>query len=88
MSSHFQLSLPDGSVKTFPRLRHVLAELSGMAIAVRTGPLPAGAYELLVRTQLDRRKMPPPMKLPVLMSAEWRHDSNWSSWPLNIDPGA
>ena len=88
MSSHYQLSLPDGSVKTFPRLRHVLAELAGMDIAVRTGPLPAGAYELLVRTRLDRRRMPPPMKLPVMMSAEWRHDSNWSAWPLDIDPGA
>lgn len=86
LSDHYQLSGP-GEVRTFPRLRHVLAALSSMDVSFETGVLPAGEYELLARTRLDQVKMPPPMRLPVLLSAKWRHDSSWSSWPLEIEPG-
>jgi hypothetical protein len=75
-------------MQTFPRLRHVLAALSTTELSVRTGAVPAGDYELLIRTRLDLMRMPPPMRLPVHMSAEWRHDSRWTSWPLEIEPGA
>jgi hypothetical protein len=87
LSNHFQLSMPDQSVKTFPRLRHVLAELSRASFLFKTGALPAGSYELRVRTHLDRTTLPPPMRLPVLLSGEWRHDSNWTSWPVQVDSG-
>ena len=89
MSDHFQLSLSGAStVKTFPRLRHVLSELSRLKVSFETGALPAGDYEVLARMSLDRQKMPPPMRIPVLLSSKWRHDSAWSSWPLEIEPGA
>lgn len=89
LSDHYQLSSSDGTkVKTFPRLRHVLAALSTTRLTVRTGAIPSGDYELLLRTQLDRMRVPPPMRLPVHLSAEWRHDSRWTSWPLKIEPGA
>jgi hypothetical protein len=89
LSDHYQLSRQVGTdVQTFPRLRHVLAALSTTRMSVWTGAIPAGDYELLLRTQLDRMRMPPPMRLPVHMSAEWRHDSRWTSWPLKIEPGA
>jgi hypothetical protein len=89
MSNHFQLSLSGGStVKTFPRLRHVLADLSRLKVSFETGALPAGDYELLARMSMDQQKMPPPMRIPVLLSSKWRHDSAWSSWPLEIEPGA
>jgi len=89
MSDHYQLS-PEGeaTAKTFPRLRHVLAELSRLSVSFETGVLPAGDYELLARTSLNQQNMPPPMRLPVLLSSKWRHDSSWSSWPLEIEPGA
>jgi len=88
LSDYYQLSFKDtGAVKTFPRLRHVLAALSRLNVSVETGVVPAGDYELLVRMTLDQDKMPPPMRLPVLLSAKWRHDSSWTSWPLQIDPG-
>jgi hypothetical protein len=88
LSDHYQLSLADGlAVKTFPRLRHVLSELSNLDFSVRTGVLPAGEYELLIRTRLDRMRMPPPMRLPAQMSADWRHDSGWTAWPLDVEPG-
>jgi hypothetical protein len=87
LSDHFQLAYSDEtSVKTFPRLRHVLAELSTLNLSITTGVLPAGEYELLVRMRLDQGRMPPPMRLPVLLSSKWRHDSSWSSWPLMIEP--
>jgi hypothetical protein len=89
LSEHYQLSFSGAAtVKTFPRLRHVLAELSRLDISFETGILPAGDYELLARTRLDQKRMPPPMRLPVLLSSKWRHDSSWSSWPLQIEPEA
>ena len=89
LSDYYQLSLPGtDTVKTFPRLRHVLAELSSLNVSFETGVLPAGDYELLARMRLDQQTMPPPMRLPVLLSSKWRHDSSWSSWPLEIEPEA
>ena len=89
LSDYYQLALPGAdTVRTFPRLRHVLAELTSMNVSFETGVLPAGNYELLARTRLDQQRMPPPMRLPVLLSSKWRHDSSWSSWPLEIEPEA
>jgi len=83
----YQLAFSDDTpVRTFPRLRHVLSELSRLSISVTTGALPAGDYELLARMHLDQNSMPPPMRLPVLLSSKWRHDSSWSAWPLEIEP--
>ena len=89
LSDHYQLSnAKDSKVKTFPRLRHVLADLSELKFSFETGVLPSGNYELLARTRLAQESMPPPMRLPVLLSARWHHDSSWSSWPLEIEPEA
>jgi len=89
LSDHYQLTRSARTeVLTVPRLRHVLAALATTEMRVRTGAIPAGDYELLVRTRLDLMRMPPPMRLPTHMSAEWRHDSRWTSWPLKIEPGA
>jgi hypothetical protein len=89
LSGYYQLTFSEtDDIKTFPRLRHVLAELSRVNVSVETGVIPAGDYELLARMSLDQQKMPPPMRLPVLLSAKWQHDSSWTSWPLQIDPEA
>jgi hypothetical protein len=89
LSDHYQLTnAKDSKVKTFPRLRHVLADLSELKFSFDTGVLPSGNYELLARTRLAQESMPPPMRLPVLLSAKWHHDSSWSSWPLEIKPEA
>ena len=89
LSDHYQLTFYDGTpARTFPRLRHALADLSNVSFSLVTGALPAGEYEMLVRLRLDQTAMPPPMRLPVLLSAQWQHDSPWSSWPMKIEPGA
>jgi len=88
LSERYQLSRPDGSeLQTFARLRHALAELGDMQVEVETGALPEGEYELLVRGYLDKQRVPPPMRLPVLFSPRWRHRSEWTAWTMNIEPG-
>lgn len=89
LSEHYQLSGPDDeNVQTFPRLRHALAELDSLEVSFDTGALPSGEYELLARSFLDKRKMPPPMRLPVMFSPRWKHQSAWTSSQLEIEPGA
>jgi hypothetical protein len=88
LSEHYQVSgLGEGQTGTFPRLRHALAELASLDFSIDTGALPAGEYELLARSRLDHASMPPPMRLPALFDPGWKHASQWSSWPLTIDPG-
>ena len=89
LSERYQLSRPDGSeLQTFARLRHALAELGNVRLEIETGALPQGEYELLVRGYLDKQRVPPPMRLPVLFSPRWRHRSEWTAWTMNIEPGA
>ncbi|MEE8496320.1 MAG: DUF4390 domain-containing protein [Xanthomonadales bacterium] len=81
--SHYQLTQSGTiEIRTFPRLRHLLAELSTIKQSFSKADLPEGSYELMARTHLDQTKMPSPMRLPMLFSAQWRHDSDWTTWPL------
>lgn len=87
LSQHYQLTrLDEDELQTYPRLRHALAELGKLRLDFETGALPTGEYELLARSFLDKRRMPPPMRLPVLFSTHWNHESAWTSWPLTIEP--
>ena len=87
--SHYQLTQPGADqIRTFPRLRHLLAELSTVRQSFSTGDLPEGNYELAARTHLDHKKMPPPMRLPMLFSAQWRHDTDWTMWPVGNEKGS
>ena len=89
LSERFQLTGPKREdIRTFPRLRHALSDLGRLSMTFKTGVLPSGEYELLARSFLDKRKMPPPMRLPVMFSRKWDHESDWSSWPLDVEPGA
>ncbi len=85
LSERFQLSdEATDNLQTFPRLRHALASIGTMAIKMGTGPLLGGDYEIRTRIRLDESRLPAPMQLPAWFSSEWQHDSEWSSWPLNI----
>jgi hypothetical protein len=89
LSEHYELSRQDNDeLRTYPRLRHALAAIGNSRVTFETGALPRGEYELLVRTYLDKQTMPPPMRLPALFSSRWRHESDWTTWPLTIEPGA
>jgi hypothetical protein len=78
-------SLADGSQQDFPRLRHALGVLSRLDLDFATGPLAPGHYEFRVRTRLDERRLPAPMRLPARFSDQWQHDSEWSTWPFEIN---
>ncbi len=85
LSERYQLSEESSDeLKSFPRLRHMLAELSVLNIHLVTGPLPAGSYELRTRIRLDESRLPAPMQLPVWFSSQWQHDSEWSVWPFKV----
>lgn len=87
--SHYQLTQPGAvAIRTFPRLRHLLAELSTVRQSISKNGLREGSYELMARTHLDQKQMPPPMRLPMLFSAQWRHDSDWTLWPVENDNGS
>ena len=83
LSNRYQLiARQPSSVHTYPRLRHVLAELGTVSFTLMPGLLPPGEYQLRARSLLDKRNMPPPMRLPAWFSAQWKLDSGWQSWPL------
>jgi hypothetical protein len=85
LSEVYQLSYPDSdSIRSFTRLRHVLDELAILNVNFKTGPLAPGNYEFRSRTSLDNAQLPAPMHLPALFSAEWKHNSEWSTWPFEI----
>jgi hypothetical protein len=83
LSNRYQLSTRQpSSVHTYPRLRHVLAELGSVSFTLTPGLLPPGDYQLRARSLLDKQNMPPPMRLPAWFSAQWKLDSGWQSRPL------
>ncbi len=86
MSEHWQLETPDRAApRTYPRLRHVLAELSELRLTLDAIPLAPGDYELRTRIRLDLASLPAPMQLPSLVNRTWRHDSDWTQWPFRIN---
>jgi hypothetical protein len=86
LSDHYELLRGD-QVSTWPRLRHLLAEIGRSRLALDTGVLPPGEYSVSARCRLDLQQLPPPMRLPALVSAGWRHDSGWTSWPVELGGG-
>ena len=86
LSERYQLTDErTGELKTFSRLRHMLAVINDFSTRLSTGPLPSGGYELRTRISLDESRLPTPMQLPVWFSSQWRHDSEWSVWPFEIN---
>jgi hypothetical protein len=73
-----------GDLRVFSRLRHLYATLGDLDLRLATGPLPPGGYELRTRVRLDESRLPAPMRLPTSFSAQWQHDSEWSTWPFEI----
>jgi hypothetical protein len=85
LSDHFQLSSDQpASVRTFPRLRHALAELADIEMILPLENIPSGEYQLTARSWLEKRKLPAPMRLPAWFSPNWKHDSGWQTWPIRI----
>ena len=86
LSERYQLS-EEGTdeLRTFSRLRHLLASINKLNVQMTTGPLLPGNYELRTRIHLDESRLPTPMQLPAWFSPQWQHDSEWSVWPFEIN---
>ena len=85
LSDHFQLSSDQpATVRTFPRLRHALAELTEVELQLPLHGVVSGDYQLRARSWLEKRKLPAPMRLPAWFAPNWQHDSGWQSWPVSI----
>jgi len=84
LSNRYQLtSNPPLVVKSFPRLRHLLAEVSEVKFSLTSDNPPAGPTQLKVRSYIEKQNMPPPMRLPAWFSSQWHHDSGWQIWPAS-----
>ncbi len=89
LSDRYQLSgTPALNTSTYPRLRHVLAQLQQVEIRLQQAGLPAGSFELRARSYLAKRRVPPPMRLPAWFSPQWQHDSGWHSQHIVIAASA
>lgn len=89
LSKRYQLTTSQPlSKRTFPRLRHVLAEIQTVSFVLPTTGWSPGAFDLCARSYLEKNHMPPPMRLPMWFSSNWQHDSGWRSWPFNMRAGA
>jgi len=85
LSERYQFAQEEtGASQAFSRLRHMLASLDDLSVHLATGPLPPGSYELRTRISLDESRLPTPMQLPAWFSPQWRHDSEWSTWPFKV----
>ncbi len=85
LSDHYQLSSSQpASIRTYPRLRHVLAELSDIELILPLENVATGEYQLSARSWLEKRRLPAPMRLPAWFSPDWQLDSGWKSWPVHI----
>ena len=85
LSERYQFAEEEtGELKAFSRLRHMLAAMDDFNVRLTTGPLPSGSYELRTRISLDESRLPTPMQLPAWFSPQWRHDSEWSTWPFKV----
>ncbi len=85
LSQHYLLHDLDSDRQTaYPRLRHLLAYLRPVHQQL---PRPAepGAYLAEVQVRLDIQRLPAPMRLPALLSPEWRLASDWTPWPFAVD---
>lgn len=84
LSDHYQLSSGQPAyVRTFPRLRHALADLSEVELTLPLPESAAGEHQLRTRSWLDKRRLPAPMRLPAWFSPNWQHDSGWQSWSVS-----
>ncbi len=86
LSRHYSLTdLRSKEQSNWPRLRHALAALKRIEIELPPVKLDPGDYRLEVMVYLDRRKLPAPLRLPALVSSDWKLESNWYKWQFHIN---
>ncbi len=86
LSRHYSLTdLRSKEQSNWPRLRHALAALKRIEMELPPVKLEPGNYRLEVMVYLDRRRLPAPLRLPALVSSDWKLESNWYKWQFHIN---
>ena len=72
-----------GDINSYPRLRTLLADLRQPVRypwtqqANRSAAWTDGRHQLQVRVRLNRLRLPAPLRLPALISSQWRLQDGW-----------
>lgn len=75
-----------GQQQSFPRLGMLLDSLAQrQAWSTGLGPDEArqGRWQVQIRAELDRTRLPSPMRLPVWFDPEWRAVTDWQTWMID-----
>lgn len=74
-----------GDISSYPRLRMLLADLRQSvaypwpADAQQQQALSNGRHQLQLRVRLNRLRLPAPLRLPALISSQWRLQDGWNT---------
>ncbi|QOC22290.1 DUF4390 domain-containing protein [Wenzhouxiangella sp. AB-CW3] len=84
LSRHYQLVyLRDDSHSSFPRLSMLLNALEARepwSVKLEGDELDRGPWRVQARAELDRSRLPSPMRLPAWLDPQWRVRSDWQEW--------
>lgn len=77
------LETRSGDQQHFPRLNMMLDSLArprDWPSGLHRNELPEGRWQIEARAELDRSRLPPPMRMPVWFDDNWRAWSHWQRW--------
>ena len=84
LSRHYQLVyLRDDSHSSYPRLSmllNALQEPQPWSVKLEGDELERGPWRVQARAELDRSRLPSPMRLPSWFDPQWRLRSSWQEW--------
>ncbi len=84
LSRHYQLVyLRDDSHSSYPRLSMLINALEGAepwSVKLEGDELERGPWRVQARAELDRSRLPSPMRLPSWLDPQWRVRSTWQEW--------
>ncbi len=78
--------LPADKRTVFPTLADALDGLSRFALPTLVGDQPTSPARRF-RIWLDIGELPPPLRLPAHLSAQWQLDSDWHNWDAPGEAG-
>lgn len=73
-------------VSSYPRLSMVLEALSSprwMAVHLDQADLERGSWQIEARVDIDRTRVPSPMRLTVWLERDWRPGDTWQRWQVD-----
>lgn len=87
LSEHYQLTaLKTNQSTTFPRLRLLLADLSEPRLLdtqLRADALDGQSWQVQVRVDIDRARLPAPMQVGVWRDRQWSSNDAWQTFVVN-----